>query len=671
MLFKKKRSYVVTVRSYDEYPFEINLVTFDEEQQKKRVIPSPMFGNQELEQEEFRDHGLTREEIDEKYDPYREKPKLDDEHYIKKYGSVYYEFDPISSTSYDDYLNKRDKKPINDTDVSTFEVQTPKQVPSNEEEIRINDNPFSQPIVEQEPVIEEQEYVSEYDVVEESVTPVEDEYDEVEEEVKVIEEKPSNKPIHLTKDYSSKSYQLPPLSLLAEKELQEDVDLSYVEDNAEIIVKEFNAFKVDCEIVNITLGPTVTRYEVKVAEGVNVKNLSKYTNNLMMRLGAKTLRIETPIPGKKTVGIEIPSKVRQMVRLRECIEDENFLYADSPLSVVVGKDIDGVVETTSIYEMPHGLVAGSTGSGKSVFTHSILISLLYRYSPEQLKLILIDPKKVEYSPYKGIPHLLTPVMNDAKGAIGALKWAVEEMERRYDELEQYLVSNIYEYNEMMAEHKKAPMPYIVILIEEVANLMMQSNSGVEDVIMELTQKSRACGIHCIFATQRPSVDVIKGSIKNNITERFAFMVASSQDSGTILGTTGAEHLIGDGDMLFKGSGRKIKRVQGPYVSKSEVISIANYIKSQRSEEYYFTTESLIKDATKSSQIDDQLIAAAYYVVSIGKCSNNRIQQQFGVGFNTADSIIQRLEEFNIVGPNVGKKARDILMTKDELDELFK
>ncbi|MCK5761691.1 MAG: DNA translocase FtsK, partial [Candidatus Izimaplasma sp.] len=396
------------------------------------------------------------------------------------------------------------------------------------------------------------------------------------------------------------------------------------------------------------------------------------SDNIKMALAAKEIRIEAPIPGKSTIGIEVPNKIPEIVHFIDIVNQDKFMNAKNPLTVALGLDIDGKGVYASITKMPHGLVAGATGSGKSVCINTILMSFLFKYSPEELKLLLIDPKMVELSAYNGVPHLITPVITDAKIATAGLKWAVDEMENRFKIFSQEIVKDITSYNVKAAKVETLKkMPYIVIVVDELADLMVIASRTVESAIMRLTQKARACGIHLIIATQRPSTDVIKGTIKSNIPTRLAFMVSSYVDSMTIIDSPGADKLLGRGDMLYAESGQPQRRVQGAYVSDLEIHNVIEFIKRQRSEEYFFTQEKLIKKITSSSNSDELLNEVAAYVVIKGEASINKISKEFKVGFNRAQKIVELLADLGIVSDNVGSKARSVLVNKQELEEIFK
>ena len=390
-----------------------------------------------------------------------------------------------------------------------------------------------------------------------------------------------------------------------------------------------------------------------------------------MMLAAKEIRIEAPIPGKSTVGIEVPNEVAEIVHFNTIVSKEEFINANDPLLIALGLDIDGKGVYTSIAKMPHGLVAGATGSGKSVCINTILMSLLFKYSPDELKLMLIDPKMVELTAYNDLPHLITPVITDAKIATAGLKWAVEEMEKRFVQFSNERVKDITTYNKKADKEDLEHMPYIVIVVDELADLMMIASSAVEEAIMRITQKARAAGIHLIIATQRPSTDVVKGTIKSNIPTRIAFSVSSYIDSMTIIDSAGADKLLGRGDMLFAESGQPQIRVQGAYISDMEINNVNDFIRRQRGPEFYFTQDRLVRQATSMDNQDELFEDIARYVVLQGEASINKISKEFSIGFNRAQKNVETLSDMGIVSDNVGPKARQVLVTMEELEEILR
>ncbi len=484
---------------------------------------------------------------------------------------------------------------------------------------------------------------------------------EIVEEESVIE---SEKVIDKRQTNNS-NYQLPPVSLLNKSEIDLDYIPEWVEEQSHMLDETFTQFGIDAKVERFRKGPTVTRYEVKLAAGINVKKIIGIKDNIKMNMAAKDIRIEAPIPGKPNVGIEVPNVESDLVAFGNIADTSDF-RSTSNLSIGLGLSIDGTNIYTDISKMPHGLIAGATGSGKSVCINTLLVSLLMKNSPEELRLMLIDPKVVELIAYNDLPHLITPVINDPKVAAGGLSWAVDEMERRYKLFAQSRVRDIAGFNKKNEDSK---MAYIVIVIDELADLMMVASNEVEDSIQRLTQKSRACGIHLIVATQRPTTDVVKGTIKSNIPSRIAFRVASFTDSVTILDSQGAESLLGMGDMLVSDGGVEKVRVQGAYISDSEIDAVTDFIRDQLDPSYVFEHEELLKTSSTDgfNQIDELVQEVAYYVVENKTASINRIQKEFSIGFNRAQKIVDSLEMINVVSENVGTKPREVLVDKTELE----
>ncbi|MDF2557107.1 MAG: ftsK [Bacillales bacterium] len=470
----------------------------------------------------------------------------------------------------------------------------------------------------------------------------------------------------------------PPFEFLQPRAVKKD-DNDWMESQADILDETFFHFNVNARVVNCTQGPSVTRFEIQPEPGVKVNKISNLSDDLKLALAARDIRIEAPIPGKSQVGIEIPNRQSRPVFIREIIETEAFVKHPSPLNVAVGLDISGEPVTTDLVRMPHGLVAGSTGSGKSVFINSILISLLYKSSPEDVKLLLIDPKMVELSNYNGIPHLVAPVITDPKAATASLKWAVEEMDRRYELFAAAGVRDIVRYNEKVKEYvgSAVKLPYIVIIIDELADLMMTASQDVEAAICRIAQKARACGMHLIVATQRPSVDVITGLIKSNIATRVAFAVASNIDSRTILDQSGAEKLLGRGDMLFLENGSsKSVRLQGTFVSDDEIERVVSHVKMQAEPSYLFVTEDLLKSQQSQSQsqggdadYDELFFEACEFAVSSKYISTSSLQRRYRIGYNRAARIVDLMEQNGIISEANGTKPRDVLIREDDLETL--
>ena len=468
------------------------------------------------------------------------------------------------------------------------------------------------------------------------------------------------------------AYHFPPLDLLKAPVVPDESEMDdWIESKASALDESLDAFGVDANVVDWTVGPTVTQFQVKLARGVKVSKITNLNDDLKLALAAKDIRIEAPIPGRNTVGIEIPNKKSRPVMLSEVLNSKKFKESKSPLTVALGVDLFGQPQVTDLRKMPHGLIAGATGSGKSVFINSILVSLLYKANPQEVKLLLIDPKAVELAPYDRVPHLLAPVISEPKAASAALKWVVDEMDNRYEKLAAGGARNIEQFNEMAVEHHEdgLKMPYIVIVIDELADLMMVASSEVQDYIARITQKARAAGIHLLVATQRPSVDVVTGLIKNNIPTRIAFMVASQIDSRTILDTSGAERLLGRGDMLYLGNGQSTPiRLQGTYV-ESEIDDIAQFVREQAAPHYEFQPDSLMKHEEAAKSQDELMPEVLAYLANEDTVSTSKLQRTFSVGYNRAANIIDDLENRNYVSPAKGSKPRDVYFTAEDLTKL--
>ena len=446
---------------------------------------------------------------------------------------------------------------------------------------------------------------------------------------------------------------------------------------AALLENTLQNFKVDAKVVEVTQGPAVTRYEIQPNTGVKVNSIKALADDIALNLRAKSIRIEAPIPGKAAVGIEVENEKINMVTLREIIDSDEFKQAKSKISFAVGRDISGKSIVADLKSMPHLLIAGSTGSGKSVCINSIITSILYKANPDEVKLVLIDPKVVELGNYNGIPHLLIPVVTEPTKAAAALNWAVAEMTDRYKKFAETGVRDLEGYNNYLkAEDENVEtMPQVVIIIDELADLMMAAPSQVEDSICRLAQMARAAGMHLIVATQRPSVDIITGVIKANIPSRIAFAVSSQFDSRTILDMSGAEKLVGKGDMLFNplGMGKPV-RVQGCFVSDEEVHNIIEFVKSQAEDVEYAgeVIESIEKgnvSTSKADDVDELLEEAIECVVSAGQASVSMLQRRFRIGYNRAARIVDEMEARGIVSAQDGARPRQVLLTEEELNEM--
>ena len=478
-------------------------------------------------------------------------------------------------------------------------------------------------------------------------------------------------PMGIKTESSYENYKKPSVDLLNKIDSKpDDKSKKKVLKNASLLEKTLSDFGVEAKVNQVTVGPTITRYELQPSPGVKVSKIVNLTDDIALSLAAKSIRIEAPIPGKSAIGIEVPNEEAQMVTLREVLESDEFNKFESPLAMGLGKDIAGKPIIADIGKMPHLLIAGSTGSGKSVCVNTLINSILYKSNPDEVKFLLIDPKVVELANYNGIPHLLIPVVTDPKKASNALNWAVTEMNRRYKLFAESSVKDITSYNEKSEEK----LPKIVIIIDELADLMMVSANDVEDYICRLAQMARAAGMHLIVATQRPSVDVITGVIKANIPSRIAFAVSSQTDSRTILDMGGAEKLLGKGDMLFYPLGAaKPVRLQGAFISESESERVIDYVKSQVKDEVKYE-ECIVDSISKiskeqSSDVDEFLSEAIEFVVESGQASASMLQRKFKIGFNRAARLIDSMEERGIVGKSEGSKPRKVLISKQDLENL--
>lgn len=444
----------------------------------------------------------------------------------------------------------------------------------------------------------------------------------------------------------------------------------WIEEQQSLLEQTLKHFNVAARVVKATQGPSVTRFEVQPEMGVKVSKIRNLSDDLKLNMSAKDIRIEAPIPGKNTVGIEVPNPRAQTVGLQEILETDQFTNNASPLTIALGLNIEGEPKVTNIQKMPHGLIAGATGSGKSVCINAILLSILYKASHEDVKFLLIDPKMVELAPYNGIPHLVAPVITDVKAATQSLKWAVNEMEERYESFVEEGVRDIERYNRKVVSagrHDKK-MPYLVIVIDELADLMMMSPQDVENSISRIAQKARACGIHLLLATQRPSVDVITGLIKANIPTRIAFSVSSQVDSRTILDASGAEKLLGRGDMLFmeNGTGKSV-RLQGPFVSDDEIERVTAYAREIAEPEYLFEQEQLLEQIHMDEDEDELLDEAIRFVLHQRSASTSMLQRHFKVGYNRAARLIDSMEARGIISGQNGSKPRDVLVTESMVE----
>ncbi|MEC0424877.1 DNA translocase FtsK [Bacillus sonorensis] len=475
-----------------------------------------------------------------------------------------------------------------------------------------------------------------------------------------------------TPSNASGGYEFPNLALLDVPPAQKQGDQAWVNEQRELLDVTLENFNVKAHVVHVTQGPSVTRFEVHPEPGVKVNKITNLSDDIKLSLSAKDIRIEAPIPGKNTIGIEVPNLHSKMVYLREMIRSPEFRTNPSPLTAALGLDISGKPVVADLKKMPHGLIAGATGSGKSVCLNTILVSLLFKAAPSEVKLLLIDPKMVELAPYNEIPHLVSPVITDAKAATAALKWVVEEMERRYELFAHSGVRGIERFNEKVYEEKMGEkLPYLVVVIDELADLMMVAPNEVEESICRIAQKARACGIHLLIATQRPSVDVITGLIKANIPTRIAFSVSSGVDSRTIIDMAGAEKLLGKGDMLFleNGSGKPV-RLQGNFVSDQEIDRVVSHVRKQQKPSYLFEQEELIRQNPAGFDHDELFLEACEFAVEQNSASTSSLQRRFRIGYNRAARLIDMMEREGMISEAKGSKPREVLITRADLEQLI-
>lgn len=679
----------------------------DKETMKRRFV-SPIFGKQVKDDVVIPNDRSNAGDIDKKYDAFRSKKVLTKEEAKKRYGDSYYEFQTINNADKQrlmkgeitlEYLASRKKE------AAAEEPAKPAEAPAEHVSIdaffsavrktETETGPYGGPDAPEDFTMEHPDAGLGAD----RFGPVDEEeqdrvlFREGAAEPAAPEPAPDDRtpiiPVFageraagtgsdaekaraaVVTDFDD--FRLPPIALLRKSPPKKEGADAWIAKNIDTINQTLIAFGIAGSVVAHTKGPSVTRYEIALDAGVQTKRITAISDNFQMSLRALSIRIEAPIPGKNTVGIEVPNEIREPVCFGDVVDNPRFLQSPDPLLLAVGLDIDANPVYTSIEGMPHGLVAGSTQSGKSVCIAAIIASLIFRNKPDQVRLLLIDPKKVDLQQFADLPHLVTPIIDDPKLAVEALKWAVGEMERRYDVLKHFKTVNVKDYYERRTNDPAfEKMPRLVIIVEEASDLLISGGPEVEENVLKLTQKSRAVGIHLILATQRPSADILKGSIKANIPTRFAFKVPSSTDSMVVLDTTGAEKLLGKGDMLLSENGL-IRRLQGAYLSPEEIEQVTAFIKDQAYPAYLFNHDALLqngKDAESAAELDDLFAPAARFVVAEEKCSLNKITQEFGVGFNRATQIVASLELYGIVSANVGTKPREVIVTPQKLEEIL-
>lgn len=663
------------------------------EKYKKSRFVSPIFGThvKDVVTVPFtvKDTGDTTR----RFDAFRTKPKLTESEAVRKHGNKYYEFtNIISNKTRTDYFGESSYVPTKETEaVETKEKKIINPIGKRyvKPERKEAEMPFKMKpdVLEQETPIRrvatmeptpQEKHVEREPRVETYKRPVEtkpivsSDFGSIQKETRHVEvhEIDQEKP-YLTR--SEPVYQFPSIKIFSKKDRDLNEKPDWLLNQIDVINATLQQFGIEGVVNGSVKGPTVTRYEIALEPGVNVKRVVNIQDNLMMNLSSKSLRIEAPIPGKPYVGLEVPNVKPEIVAFGNVVDTKEFLNdMEHPLKIALGVDIDGENIYVDIQSMPHGLIAGATNSGKSVCVNTVLVSLLLKNTPKDLRLILIDPKMVELTPYNDLPHLVTPVITDVKMAAAALTWAVSEMEKRYQTFANSRARDIKSYNDNLkrglVEGEK--MPYIVIVIDELADLMMVAPHDVEDSIQRLTQKARAAGIHLLVATQRPTTDVVKGTIKSNIPARIAFKVSSFVDSTTILDGAGAETLLGKGDMLLKRADRT-HRLQGAYIPDDEIYAVTDFIREQYKPNYIFEHEAL-KATLRSKEIinDDLFKDVAYFVVQTGNASINSIQKEFEIGFNRAQKLVEMLEQYEIVSPSQGTKAREVLVTMVELEDIL-
>ena len=605
------------------------------EPKERNYFVSPILGRQA--ENEHYDNSRGAKTGTRRYDGYRKKTYTNQDETKEKYNRNYNEYGVYDTEQYREIL---ETGTVSDRKVKVVEP------------VR-NDTPKEQP-VERKQVAPKIEYNTE-EYIEERV-------------VEEVKPKPIKKPT------TRKKFNLPPLSLLNKEPIKSSQSDEWAKAQAELINQTFKDFSYGGEVAGWIQGPTVTQFLIAIKPGTNVNKIRTFEKDLLLKLAATSIRIQDPIPGKSYAGVEIPNQSRSKVLLGNLVNNPKFLNDQHPLYAALGLDIGGEEVYVDVDKMPHGLFAGTTGSGKSVCMNSILVSLLYRNTPEQLRLILIDPKMVEFACFDEIPHLALPVISDPKRASAALRWATEEMDKRFGIFKSCHVRNLEGYNEYVSENGGMIMPSIVIAIDELADLMNVAAAEVEGNIQRLTAKARAAGIHLLVATQRPSTDIIRGSIKNNIPVRVALKVASFTDSNTIIDHGGAEKLLGYGDMLYVDHNGE-RRLQGCFLSDSEMTKITNYLRDQGPVSYLLDESDLDEKntgyvTTGADDGVDLFDEIALYAVRNKTASINRIMQVFNISFNRANRLFTQFEELGIVSGTVKGKQREILVSEDELKDIL-
>lgn len=666
----KKKSAVTKKRSTDDTPYRL-LRVIDKESKSNddSSFVSPMYGD------DNKNDSVESVTISKPVSNYETFGK---EGYIKRdEEDPYKEFRSVSSR------HKKDEKANN-----TVEVKEEPQDPFVEEKpVEEAEEPQ---LFKYDDTIEEENKEIDKSLLEEAFDYKEEEIKEVKpREHRVIEEKPEFsdddedeeydeefvEPKKEEKDFDYSNYKFPPLSLLEEPQKQDHSNDESIRINCDILNQTLKAFKIDGQVQEYTQGPTFTRYAIRLAPGVLGSKIESIQNDIQRSLEAISLRIENPIPGKPYVGVEVPNKVRRVVSLKELLQTQEYEESKNPVLVPIGLDVEGKVKYTKIQKWPHSLIAGASGSGKSVYINNIVASILFRATPEDVRFFFIDPKQIDLQVYKNLPHLLCPIINEPKQGVVALKWLITEMNRRlalFRELGG--VANLDDWNERALEDKSIKkIPYIVCIIDEAADFLMTAGGEAQEAITILAQKSRAAGIHIALAMQKPVASVLSSSIKSNASTRFAFKVTSRTDSMVILDEVGAENLLGYGDMIYYADGLSY-RCQAAFVKNQEVLRVIDWvIKHSGPQKFLFNPEDMEKKGVGGTtmSIDPLFRDVARFVVENGKCSSNAMCKRFSIGFNRADSIIIMMEQLHIVSANLGTKPREVLVDEFQLEDILR
>ena len=713
---KKKKNYVVKKRTQDDVPFVIPHISLSDDlddDAKNSKYASPMHGHNNKDEIVF---NPSKRDIS-SYDAFRETPlKRDDK---------YSEFPKVESkkpvkeeteekeTTISVEAKETIEEPKEKDETSSYVDMTPSfeednndgfEKPQNDEEefhsiFQYDEEETKEP----DPTLTNNFFNTDYEKENSSKTIEKEEFEEDlnDQESEFNDEEPVSEPIndntaddeeefdenqmagdsgftfaelaiinsgHKSPSYAS--YKLPPLSILEEPKKDEAIDSSWINGNIEKINASLKGFRIDGQVVEYTLGPTFTRYAIMLGPGVSGSRINSIQTDLQRALESTSIRIENPIPGKAYVGIEVPNKKRRTVLIKELLDRQEFLESkDDPLKVPVGLDVEGNCRFISINKLPHALVAGASGSGKSVFLNAIITSLLFKNTPDELRFFFIDPKQVDLQAYSKIPHLLAPIVSDVKGGIASLKWLNQEMDRRFSVFRTVGCSNIFFYKKLCKENKHLRnMPFIIAVIDECGDFLMGGGNEAVNLLTKLIQLCRAAGIYVFLSTQKPVAKIFPTTVKSNAPGRFAFKVTSQTDSFVILDEGGAESLLGNGDMIFQFNSLS-SRYQAAYIDDSEIQRITQYVSRQCPQDFFFTAEEVEKrgENKPGSVTDDLFYDIARFVVDEQKCSTNQICKRFGIGFNRGSEIVTTLEYYNIVGKNEGTKAREILLTKEELE----